>query len=200
LRRTVLTVDNGINAQSAVRLARRLGVEVIVIDHHRVLRRADTLAVWAEEFCGAGLAAASDPEAAKQRSLTSIDSTCCAENWSGITSISSGRSGPGFDLEHQLKNFAPLLDRFGGHAQAIGLTLRVDRIGELCLGLESACRGLARRREPQADSAVGDIAARLLSRVSPGSAALESSANPTLTEEGGERLQGRSGSQRKAAN
>jgi hypothetical protein len=32
LRGTVLTVDNGINAQSVVRLARRLGVEVIVID------------------------------------------------------------------------------------------------------------------------------------------------------------------------
>jgi single-stranded DNA-specific DHH superfamily exonuclease len=27
-------VDNGINAQSAVLLARRLGIEVIVIDHH----------------------------------------------------------------------------------------------------------------------------------------------------------------------
>jgi hypothetical protein len=65
LRGTVLTVDNGINAQSAVRLARRLGVGVIVIDHHRVQRRADTLAVWVEEFCGAGPAAASDPEAAQ---------------------------------------------------------------------------------------------------------------------------------------
>jgi hypothetical protein len=65
LRGTVLTVDNGINAQSVVRLARRLGVEVIVIDYHRVQRRADTLAVWAEEFCGAGLAAGSDPEAAQ---------------------------------------------------------------------------------------------------------------------------------------
>jgi single-stranded-DNA-specific exonuclease len=32
----LLTVDNGINAQSAVLLARRLGIEVIVIDHHRI--------------------------------------------------------------------------------------------------------------------------------------------------------------------
>jgi hypothetical protein len=56
------------------------------------------------------------PKRRKQRSFASIDSTCCAENWSGITSISSGRSVPGFDLEHQLQNFAPLLDRFGGAA------------------------------------------------------------------------------------
>jgi single-stranded-DNA-specific exonuclease len=53
----LLTVDNGINAQSAVLLARRLGIEVIVIDHHRIQQKADTLAVWSEEYCGAGLAA-----------------------------------------------------------------------------------------------------------------------------------------------
>jgi single-stranded-DNA-specific exonuclease len=29
---------------------------VIVIDHHRIQDRADTLAVWSDEFCGAGLA------------------------------------------------------------------------------------------------------------------------------------------------
>jgi single-stranded-DNA-specific exonuclease len=35
----------------------RLGIEVVVIDHHRIQQKADTLAVWSEEFCGAGLAA-----------------------------------------------------------------------------------------------------------------------------------------------
>jgi single-stranded-DNA-specific exonuclease len=65
--------------------------------------------------------------------------------------VGSGRSVPGFDLEQQLQNLAPLFDRFGGHAQAIGLTLRVDRIGELRSGLELACRGIAARTEPQAD-------------------------------------------------
>jgi len=30
---------------------------VIVIDHHRIQQQANTLAVWSEEFCGAGLAA-----------------------------------------------------------------------------------------------------------------------------------------------
>jgi single-stranded-DNA-specific exonuclease len=52
----LLTVDNGINARAAVHLAARLGIEVIVIDHHRIQDRADTLAVWSDEFCGAGLA------------------------------------------------------------------------------------------------------------------------------------------------
>jgi single-stranded-DNA-specific exonuclease len=53
----LLTVDNGINAQREILLAQRLGVDVIVIDHHRIQVRANTLAVWSQEFCGAGLAA-----------------------------------------------------------------------------------------------------------------------------------------------
>jgi single-stranded-DNA-specific exonuclease len=42
----LITVDNGINAQSEVLLAQRLGVDVIVIDHHRIQEQANTLAVW----------------------------------------------------------------------------------------------------------------------------------------------------------
>jgi len=53
----LITVDNGINAQKEVLLAQRLGVDVIVIDHHRIQAQANTLAVWSQEFCGAGLAA-----------------------------------------------------------------------------------------------------------------------------------------------
>jgi len=53
----LITVDNGINAQREILLAQRLGVEVIVIDHHRIQEQAKTLAVWSQEFCGAGLAA-----------------------------------------------------------------------------------------------------------------------------------------------
>jgi single-stranded-DNA-specific exonuclease len=53
----LLTVDNGINAQREILLAQRLGVDVIVIDHHRIQEQANTLAVWSQEFCGAGLAA-----------------------------------------------------------------------------------------------------------------------------------------------
>ena len=53
----LITVDNGINAQREVQLAQRLGIDVIVIDHHRIQVQANTLAVWSQEFCGAGLAA-----------------------------------------------------------------------------------------------------------------------------------------------
>jgi len=53
----LITVDNGINAQKEVHLAQRLGIDVIVIDHHRIQERADASAVWSPEYCGAGLAA-----------------------------------------------------------------------------------------------------------------------------------------------
>lgn len=53
----LITVDNGINARKEVRLAQRLGVDVVVVDHHRIQDQADVLSVWSSEFCGAGLAA-----------------------------------------------------------------------------------------------------------------------------------------------
>jgi len=53
----LITVDNGINARAAVRLAQRLGFDVVVIDHHRIQEQAETTAVWSDAFCGAGLAA-----------------------------------------------------------------------------------------------------------------------------------------------
>ncbi len=53
----LITVDNGINAQREILLAQRLGVDAIVIDHHRIQEQAKTLAVWSQDFCGAGLAA-----------------------------------------------------------------------------------------------------------------------------------------------
>jgi single-stranded-DNA-specific exonuclease len=52
----LITVDNSINARAAVRLAQRLGIDVVVIDHHRIQGQAETTAVWSDAFCGAGLA------------------------------------------------------------------------------------------------------------------------------------------------
>jgi single-stranded-DNA-specific exonuclease len=40
-----------------VRLAQRLGIDVVVIDHHSIQEQAETTAVWSDAFCGAGLAA-----------------------------------------------------------------------------------------------------------------------------------------------
>jgi len=53
----LITVDNGINSEREILLAQRLGVDVIVIDHHRIQGQANALAVWSQEFCGAALAA-----------------------------------------------------------------------------------------------------------------------------------------------
>jgi len=53
----LVTVDNGINARREAHLAQRLGVDVVVIDHHRIQDQANALSVWSSEFCGAGLAA-----------------------------------------------------------------------------------------------------------------------------------------------
>ena len=53
----LITVDNGINARQEILLAQRLGIDVVVIDHHRIQEQAKTIAVWSQEFCGAGLAA-----------------------------------------------------------------------------------------------------------------------------------------------
>ncbi len=53
----LITVDNGINARAAVHLAQRLGIDVVVIDHHRIQEQAETTSVWSDAFCGAGLAA-----------------------------------------------------------------------------------------------------------------------------------------------
>ena len=52
----IITIDNGINAQTQVRLAQRLGIDVLVIDHHQIETRADAPAVWSEEYSAAGLA------------------------------------------------------------------------------------------------------------------------------------------------
>ncbi|MGH9616775.1 MAG: DHH family phosphoesterase, partial [Acidobacteriaceae bacterium] len=52
----LIAVDNGINARSAVHLGHRLGIDVLVIDHHRIQEGAEVVAVWSPEFCGAGLA------------------------------------------------------------------------------------------------------------------------------------------------
>jgi single-stranded-DNA-specific exonuclease len=44
--------------------------------------------------------------------------------------VGSGRSIPGVDLVETLRPLGELLLRFGGHAQAVGLTMAVDRIEE----------------------------------------------------------------------
>ena len=52
----LITIDNGINAAGPVRLARRLGIGVVIVDHHHIETRAEANAVWSEHFCAAGIA------------------------------------------------------------------------------------------------------------------------------------------------
>jgi single-stranded-DNA-specific exonuclease len=49
----------------------------------------------------------------------------------------SGRSIPGFDLLGALHAAAPLLERYGGHRAAAGLTIQADRVGELRDAIEA---------------------------------------------------------------
>ena len=51
----VITIDNGINAAGPIQLARRLGIDVVVVDHHHIETSAETICVWSQEYCAAGL-------------------------------------------------------------------------------------------------------------------------------------------------
>jgi single-stranded-DNA-specific exonuclease len=53
----------------------------------------------------------------------------------------SGRSIPGFHLFHALAKLGSILEKFGGHDQAAGLTLRASNIGALAGELENLARG-----------------------------------------------------------
>jgi single-stranded-DNA-specific exonuclease len=55
----------------------------------------------------------------------------------GSTGTGSGRSIPAFDLLGALHAAAPLLERYGGHRAAAGLTIDAARIGELRAAVEA---------------------------------------------------------------
>ncbi len=52
----------------------------------------------------------------------------------------SGRSIQGFDLHRALQRLEPLFTRFGGHSQAVGLSLETRHLDRLRHGLESAAQ------------------------------------------------------------
>lgn len=59
----------------------------------------------------------------------------------------SGRSIRGFHLLNALSRSSDLFERYGGHAQAAGFTLKADRIGELARRLENYCRARLRPQD-----------------------------------------------------
>ncbi len=58
----------------------------------------------------------------------------------GGTATGSGRSVPGIDLHGFVKGWADELERFGGHSQAIGLTVGADRLAGLVGRWEESAR------------------------------------------------------------
>jgi single-stranded-DNA-specific exonuclease len=61
----------------------------------------------------------------------------------------SARSVPGFNIYGALCRFEHLFDRFGGHAQAAGFTLKAQNIDRLREGLEEMAREDLADREPR---------------------------------------------------
>ena len=53
-----------------------------------------------------------------------------ADSKTGLA-VGSGRSIPGFHLLEAMESVAGIFERFGGHKQAAGCTVRIDRIREL---------------------------------------------------------------------
>jgi single-stranded-DNA-specific exonuclease len=62
--------------------------------------------------------------------------------WDGDTGRGSGRSIVGLDLHGVLHRLAPLLEKYGGHTMAAGLTIRRDRFEEFRIAFLAACREL----------------------------------------------------------
>ena len=52
----------------------------------------------------------------------------------------SGRSVPGFDLHDALQKCQPTLERFGGHAMAVGLTLKQEEVQNFTQALEEVAK------------------------------------------------------------
>jgi single-stranded-DNA-specific exonuclease len=60
----------------------------------------------------------------------------------GDMGTGSARSIPGFDLLGALHTSAELMERYGGHRAAAGLTVRRDRLGDLADALEAHAEGV----------------------------------------------------------
>ena len=54
--RLIVTIDNGVHAGRAVTLAARLGVEVVIVDHHHRSEPMEARIVWSDALSGAALA------------------------------------------------------------------------------------------------------------------------------------------------
>ncbi|HVT57384.1 MAG TPA: single-stranded-DNA-specific exonuclease RecJ [Thermoanaerobaculia bacterium] len=93
--------------------------------------------------------------------------------WSvgGATATGSGRSVPGVELHGFVARFAGQLLRFGGHAQAVGMTAAAERLPELRRDWEEAAAAawpsalLERRYEYEMEVAPREVSAELVAQL-----------------------------------
>lgn len=88
----------------------------------------------------------------------------------GERATGSGRSVPGIDLHAFLRSFEEGFERFGGHAQAVGLTVRSQELEPLRQRLEEAAarfppERLRRRYEYELDLPPGQVGRELLAEL-----------------------------------
>jgi single-stranded-DNA-specific exonuclease len=89
----------------------------------------------------------------------------------GEEATGSGRSVPGIDLHAFLRRWQGELERFGGHRQAVGLTVRRERLEELRRSWEEAAAAawppelLSRRYEYELSLAPGEVGGELLAEI-----------------------------------
>ena len=127
----VVTVDCGITAVEPVARARALGIDTVITDHHEppvVLPDAVALVNPHREGC-----------AYPFKSLAGVGVTFKVAE-ALLRGRGSGRSLPGLDLNRMLGACSDLLDAYGGHAFAAGLTVRRDRLPELRERFETLVR------------------------------------------------------------
>jgi len=88
----------------------------------------------------------------------------------GPTATGSGRSLPGLELHGFLSAWKDRMEKFGGHSQAIGLTVATDRLEELrseweAAGAEWPEEMLVRRVEYELHMAPAEVSPRLLAQL-----------------------------------
>ncbi len=144
--RLLTTTDRGEAAQIAQELERlnreRQEIELAVVDHAMVQadnmlgveHRASVLVVSGKGWHPGvvGLAAA------RLKERFNLPSFVLAEDRDGVLASGSGRSISGVDIGRRVREAfeAGLIEKGGGHAMAAGLTVRVERLGDLRAFLE----------------------------------------------------------------
>ncbi len=149
------------NAQRQKFLVAAVGQALAAVEEHRLAERPGVVVWGADWHPGVvGLVAS--------RVRESLGRPAVALAVEGDRARGSARGVPGLDLVEALSDCSDLLERFGGHAQAAGLELRVGRLEEFRARFEEA---VARRMPPDhlvpavevdAEVQLGDCTERLV--------------------------------------